>query len=268
VLGSNRYFSIGAALLVYRNANAGQTGGGVTRNTLKDASLEPSVTSSLGPDPSKLNGNVLTRADQSYVIEGYVNTPVGRVDTRVEQHLTFNNDQKFSTAEAQATRQVTEQSGSVAGSSTSTVRGSTGRAVTRSLDYSLTSNVLRRSNSDHSRSQTVHLHQVYNKHIEQREAGLPPYTAGVNNVRDATDEVNFNFNAGHVGLSGNRNQTSTQSFAFTDSLGDCYKAELEAQGGKVTSFTEGKGCNGRPMHWFVRPTGAPNSFGWRKNVKQ
>lgn len=267
VLGSNHYFSVGAALLVYRNAKAGHTGGAVTRNTLKGASLEPSVTSSLGPDPSKVNGNVLTRADQSYVIEGYVNTPAGRVDTRVEQHLTFNNDQKFSTAEAQATRHVTEQSGRVAGSTTSTIGGSTGRAVTRSLDYSLTSNVLRHSGSDHSRSQTVHLHQVYNKHIEQREAGLPPYTARVNNVRDATDEVNFNFNAGHVGLSGNRNQASTQSFAFTDSLGDCYRAELEAQSGKVTSFTEGKGCNGKPLHWFVRPTGAPNSFGWRKNVK-
>lgn len=268
VLGSNHYFSLGAALLVYRDAKAGHTGGAVTRNTLKGASLEPTVSSSLGPDPSKVNGNVLTRADQSYVIEGYVNTSSGRVDTRVEQHLTFDNNQKFSTAEAQGTRHVTEQSGRVADSTTSTIGGSTGRAVTRSLDYSLTSNVLRHSGSDHSRSQTVHLHQVYNKHIERREAGLPPYTAGVNNVRDATDEVNFNFNAGHVGLSGNRNQTSTQSFGFTDSLGDCYKAELEAQGGKVTSFTDGKGCNGKPMHWFVRPTGAPNSFGWRKNVKQ
>lgn len=267
VLGSNHYFSVGAALLVYRNAKAGHTGGAVTRNTLKGASLEPTVTSSLGPDPGKVNGNVLTRADQSYLIEGYVNTPAGRVDTRVEQHLAFNNDQKFSTAEAQATRHLTEQSGRVSGSSTSTIGGSTGRAVTRSLDYSLTSNVLRRSNSDRSRSQTVHLHQVYNKHIEQREAGLPPYTAGVNNIRDATDEVYFSFNAGHVGLSGNRNQTSTQTFAFSDSLGDCYKAELEAQGGKVTSFTEGKGCNMKPMHWFVHPTGDPNSFGWRKNVK-
>jgi Peptide N-acetyl-beta-D-glucosaminyl asparaginase amidase A len=267
VLGSNHYFSVGAALLVYRDAKAEHTGGAVTRNTLKGASLEPTVTSSLGPDPSKVNGNVVTRADQSYVIEGYVNTPAGRVDTRVEQNLTFNNNQKFSTVDAQTTQHVTEQSGRVSASSTSTGRGPTGRAFTRSLDYSLTSNVLRRSNPDHSRSQTVHLHQVYKKHIEQREAGLAPYIAGVNNTRDATDEVNFNFNAGHVGLAGHRNQTSTQTFAFTDSLGDCYKAELEAKGGKVTSFTEGEGCSAKPMHWFVHPTGAPDSFGWRKNVK-
>ncbi|HEX5411615.1 MAG TPA: peptide-N4-asparagine amidase [Terriglobia bacterium] len=268
VLGSNHYFSVGAALLVYRNAKAEHTGGAVTRNTLKGASLEPTVTSSLGAPPSKLDGDVVTRADQSYVIEGYVNTPTGRIDTRVEQHLAFNNNQKFSAVGPQSTRHITEQSGRVAGSSTSSGGDSAGRAFTRSLDYSLTSNVLRRSSSDHSRSQTVHLHQVYNKHIEQREAGLPPYTAGMNNTRDASDEANFNFDAGHAGLSGNRNQTSKQVFAFTDSLGDCYKAELEAQGGKVTSFTQAKGCKVKPAHWFVHPTGAPNSFGWRKDVKR
>jgi Peptide N-acetyl-beta-D-glucosaminyl asparaginase amidase A len=266
VLGSNHYFSVGAALLVYRDAKAGHTGGAVTRNTLKGASLEPTVTSSLGPDPSKVNGNVVTRAGQSYTIEGYVNTPAGRVSTRVEQSLTFNNNQTFSTVDAQTTRHVTGQSGRVSGSSTSIGGGSTVRALTRSLDYSLTSNVLRRSNADHSRSQTVHLHQVYDKHLEQREAGLPPYTVSVNNTREARDEVNFNFGAGRVGLSGNRNQTSTQTFAFADSQGDCYKAELEAKGGKVTSFTEGKGCSAKPMHWFVHPTGAPDSFGWRKNA--
>jgi Peptide N-acetyl-beta-D-glucosaminyl asparaginase amidase A len=267
VLGSNHYFSVGAALLVYRDAKAGHTGGAVTRDTLKGASLEPTVTSSLGPDPSKVSGNVVTRADQSYMIEGYVNTPAGRVSTHVEQSLTFNNTQTFSTTDPQATRHVTEQSGRVTGTSRTTGGGSGGRAFQGSLDYSLASNVLRRSSPDHGRSQTVHLHQVYDKHIEQREAGLASYTASVNNTRDATDEVNFNFNAGHVGLSGNRNQTSTQTFAFVDSLGDCYRAELEAKGGKVTSFAEGKGCGTKAMHWFVHPTGAPDSFGWRKNVK-
>ncbi len=267
VLGSNHYFSVGAALLVYRDAKTEHTGGGVTRNTLKGQSLEPNVTSTLGRDPEKVNGNVATQAKQSYEIEGYVNTAAGRVRTRVEQNLTFNNTQTFSTINANATRHVTEQSGRMTGTSSSTGGDSGGRTVQRSLDYSLTADVLRSFKSDHSRTQSVHLHQAYDKHVEQREAGLAPYTASVSNVRTAADEVNFNFNAGHVGLSGNRNQTSTQTFAFTDSLGDCYKAELEAKGGKVTGFSEGKGCSARPMHWFAHPTGAPDSFGWRKNVK-
>ena len=135
------------------------------------------------------------------------------------------------------------------------------------MDYSLTANVLRRANADHSRTHTVDLHQVYDKRIEQREEGMSPYTASVRNERTAADTVNFNFNAGHVGLSGNRNQTSTQTFDFTNSLGDCYKAEVKAEGGKVTSFAEGEGCSAKPMHWFVQPTGAPDSFGWRGKVK-
>jgi hypothetical protein len=247
VLGSNHYFSVGAVLLIYRNARAEHTGGAVTRNTLKGTSLEPTVTSTLGPDPSKVNGNVATRVNQSYVIEGYLNT------------------QTFTNVDAQTTRHVTEQSGRMTGTSRSTGGDSGGRTLQRSLDYSPTSNVLRRSSSDRSRTHTVHLHQVYDKQIEQREGGLPAYTASVRNERTAADTVNFNFGAGRVGLSGNRNQTSIQTFAFTDSLGDCYKTELKADGGKVTSFSEGKGYNAKPMHWFVHPTGAPDSFGWRKN---
>jgi hypothetical protein len=122
--------------------------------------------------------------------------------------------------------------------------------------------LLRHSNSDSRRTHTVGLRQVYDKHIEQREGGLPPYTARIRNVRTATDTVNFTFSGGHVGLSGNRGQTSTQTFAFTDSLGDCYKAELKADGGKVTSFSGGEGCSTKPMYWFVHPTGSPDSFGW------
>ncbi len=267
VLGANQYFSVGAALLVYRDAKAEHTGGAVTRNTLKGASLEPTVSSTMGPDPAKVNGNVVTKARQNYVIEGYVNTPSGRVSTRVEQNLSFNNTQTFSTIEAGATRHDTEQSGRVTSSSKSTGGDSGGRTFERWFDYSLTANVLNRSNSDRSRTHTVNLHQVYEKRIEEREAGMTPYTASVQNVRTAADTVNFNFNAGHVRLSGNRDQTSTQNFDFTNSLGDCYKADLEAKGGKVTSFTEGKGCSGKPMHWFVQPTGAPDSFGWLGKVK-
>jgi Peptide N-acetyl-beta-D-glucosaminyl asparaginase amidase A len=267
VLGSNHYFSVAAALLVYRDPKAEHTGGAVTRNTLKNASLKPTVTSTLGSDPSKVEGNVLTRADQSYVIEGYVITPSGRVSTRVEESLSSSNNQTFSTIDAGTTRHVTVQSGHVSGSSTSMGGDSGGRAFTRSLGYSLTANVLRHSNSGGRRTHTVHLRQVYDKRVEQREGGLAPYTAGIRNVRTATDTVNFSFSSGHVGLSGNRDQTSTQTFAFTDSLGDCYKAELKADGGKVTSFSEGQCCSTKPMHWFVHPTGSPDSFGWRRKSR-
>jgi hypothetical protein len=266
VLGSNHYFSVGAALLVYRDRKAERTGGAVTRNTLKGASLKPTVTSTLGKDPTKVEGEVLTRAKQSYVIEGYVNTPAGRVRTRVEESVSFANTQKFTAVDPQTTRHVTEQSGQVSSTSRSTGGDSGGPTLQSSFDYSLTSDVLRRSGQDRSRSQTVRLQQNFDRQIHQRQGGQPSYQASIHNARTAADQVTFNFNAGHIGSSGNRDQTSTQTFTFTDSLGDCYRAKLNAAGGKVSSFTEGQGCGTQSMHWYVHPNGSPDSFGWRESA--
>ncbi len=265
VLGAHHYFSVAAALLLYCDPKAAHTGGAVTRNTLESASLEPSITSTLRNNSPTANGNVLTRARQSYEIDGYVNTHAGRVHSSVKQNLTFVNLQKFSTVDPKTTRHITEQSGQV--STTSSSGGhSQARAFHRSLDYSLTVDVLRRSNSNHSQTHTVHLQQIYDKRIEQRQAGLAPYQASVRNTRTAADQVNFGFSAGHFTLFGNRDQTSTQTFSFTDSLGDCYRAELQASGGKVSSFTKGQGCSSKPLHWFVHPTGSPDSLGWQQKA--
>ena len=265
VLGANHYFSVAAALLVYRDSKAEHTGGAVTSNSLKGASLEPTVTGTLGKDPSKVNGDVLTRANQSYVIEGYVNTPAGRVRTRVEQSLRFANTQTFTTINAETHRHVTEQAGHAESSSSSTGGSSAGREFKRSLDYSLTVNVLRRANPDKSQTHAVDLRQVYDKHIEQREAGHAPYQASIRNTRVTSDQVTFN--RARNGLFGNHGQDSTQAFAFTDSLGDCYRADVKALGGKVSSATPQPNCGAHPMLWYVHPDGSPDSFGWRKNVK-
>lgn len=265
VLGANHYFSVAAALLVYRDHNAQHTGGAVTRNTLKGASLEPVISSTLGSSTTEVNGDVITRALQSYAIEGYVNTPAGRVTTSVQQHLTFGNAQNFSTAGAGATRHIIEQTAHAQSSSVSTGGNSHGRSFRRALDYSLTVNTVRKHVAgQHGGVHSVHLHQIYNKTIEQRQAGLPPYLAHTHNERISKDQVTFGFKNGHFSLYANKDQHSTQNFSFTNSLGDCYHAVLKASGGKVSSFTTGQGCRAKPLHWFVQPTGLPNSFGWRK----
>ena len=266
VLGANHYFSVAAAVLVYRDAKAERTGGAVTRNTLAGARLEPTVSSTLGKDPAEVNGEVLTRAKQSYVLAGYVDTPAGRVRTRVEQSLSFANTQRFTTLNAQTHRHVTEQTWHVE-STRRTSGGTSGQRVfERRLDYSLRVNVLRRANPGRSRTLHVHLQQVFDKRIEQRQAGLPPYQARFQNTRNTSDQVTFSFKAGHLGLSGNRDQSSTQAFAFTDSLGDCYRAQVKALGGKVASFTKGQGCGTKPIRWTAHPNGSPDSFGWRESA--
>ncbi len=264
VLGANHYFSVAAALLIYRDSKAGQTGGAVTRNTLAGLTLKPTITSTLGKGAAKVKGDVLTRAKQSYLIEGYVNTSAGRVSTRVEQSISFANRQSFSSVNARTNRHVTAQSAQAESTSSSTGGSSARRSLRRSFDYSLIVDVLRRSNPDNSQTHTVHLQQSFDKQIAQRENGLPPYHASIHNARTTADQVTFS--RAHHGLAGNTGQSSTQTFGFTDSLGDCYRAEVKALGGKVSSLAQGLGCGTKPMRWFVHPNGAPESFGWRENA--
>src|SRR6202012_3180170 len=96
VFGANHYFSVTGTLLVYQDAKAVHTGGAVTGNTLAGQAFAPVVSSTLGSGAQKVNGDILTKEQQQYVIEGYVNTSRGRVKTRVEQHLDFSNKQSFS----------------------------------------------------------------------------------------------------------------------------------------------------------------------------
>jgi len=264
VLGANHYFSVAAALLVYRDSKAEKTGGEITRNTLAGLSLKPIVTSTLGKGAASVNGGVLTQAKQSYVIEGYVDTPEGRVRTRVEQSVSFANTQKFTTVDAQTYRQVTQQASHADSTSSSTGGSSREPVFQRSLDYSLTVDVLKRSNHDRTSTHTVNLQQRFDEHIKQRENGRPPYEASIRNARASADQVTFN--ATHTGLAGNTGQISTQIFAFRDSLGDCYRQEVIARGGKVSSVTKGQGCGTKPIQWFAHPNGWPDSFGWREHA--
>lgn len=198
VLGAHHSFSVAAALLGYHDRQAKQTGGAVTSNTLKIISLETPVTGTQGSNQSWVNGDVLTRAKQSYVIE-----------------------------------QVTHASSS-SNSSGGTYKA---RKFARSLDYLLTVNTLRSHKSNRSQTRTVQMQQGFDKHIEQQQAGLPTYRASVRNTRTAADKVVFNYKGGHITLSGSRDQTSMQTFAFNNPLSDCYHVELKAVGGKVSSFT-------------------------------
>jgi hypothetical protein len=158
---------------------------------------------------------------------------------------------------------VTEQTAHADSTSDSTGGASAGQKLQRSIDYSLTTDVLKRSNEDGSSTRTVHLQQSFDTHLEQHAAGQPLYRASIRNSRIASDQATFN--AAHTGVSDNHGQSSTQTFVFSDSLGDCYHTEVQALDGKVSSFTRNQGCTTKPMKWFVHPDGSPDSFGWRES---
>lgn len=261
VMGANQYFSVAGALLIYRDKSAKHTGGAITRNTLIGVSLEPNTKSTLVNDPSKVNGDVKTEASQDYVIEGYINTPSGRVSSSVEQTMTFGNTQAFTTIDAQTYRQVTSQAAHTEQTSRSTGPSIADTGFHQTLDYLLKADVLKHSNQDDSQSRKIDLQQSFDKRMEGKGTGSRAYSAAVHNARSTADEATFN--AAHTGGGDNTGQHSTQTFSFRDSLGDCYQAEVQASGGAVSSYTEGQGCSASPMRWYVHPDGSPDSLGWR-----
>lgn len=266
VLGANHYFSVGAALLIYRDARAGHTGGTVTRDSLAGLSLAPSVLGGFSVNTPGVNGDVWTKAKQSYIIEGYVNTQSGRVRSRVEERIRFNNTQHFITGAAQGRRHVTEQAAHVETTSSSAEGSEPEATLQRSFDYALTVDVLRRSNADGSQARAVNLDQRFEKKIERTDPGSAPYNATIQNVRTASDALTFN--PAQRGRFSDTDQHSKQTFEFNDSLGDCYRATLEAQGGKVANFSQGQGCGTTPVRWFVHPNGWPASFEWLGNASR
>lgn len=265
VLDANNFFSVAGTLLVYRDMQVKHTGGKVVRNTLAGLSLQPHVSSTLGSDSNAagVNGDVQTQARQHYVIEGYVDTSRGRVQTRVDNDIRFGNTQLFASGSDQQRRHVVRQTARVESSSRSTGTAASARRLQRVVNYALNVDTLRSPSAAGNRDRSVQLRQDFERHIQESEAGLPVYMANVRNMHAAADHIDFN--TGHVSAFRHHGQSSTQTFTFNNSLGDCYHAQVTARDGKVTGVSRGLGCmQPQSMHWFVHPDGSPDSYGWRR----
>ncbi|HEX7326421.1 MAG TPA: peptide-N4-asparagine amidase [Rhodanobacteraceae bacterium] len=265
VLGKPNFFSLAGALLVYQDADVAHTGGAVTRNTLAGAALQPTVSSTLARGADGVSGDVLTDARQKYVIEGYVETPRGRVQSSVTTTLRFGNAQQFSGDSAKGRRHLMRQTASARTLSRSTLAGAVVRSLQRNNRYLLDVHTHIRSGPGAARHRDVQVVQRFRAHTLQRQAGLPFYASDIDNAHVAADRLSYT--QGQRTSFTSRDQSSSQNYRFADSLGDCYQAQVQARDGKVTDATHGQGClNHGPMRWFVRPDGAPDGFGWRDST--
>lgn len=267
VLGANHYFAVAANLLVYEDPNSEQTQGAVTLNTLKDVTVEPAVTSSLYGESAHTNGNVRTVADKDYVIEGYVNTSSGRVRTRVTQTVKFADTQRFTTIGLRAHRKVTELVTSAKGASVSEGGGVPKQKLEREVTYVLTVDKLLRAATDGRKTTGIRLRQSFDNHTELWEAGRLLYRGSVLNTIDASNQVTATpSSTGGFGSFASNGQASSQYFVFSNSVGDCYRGEVWALNGNVTSSSK-ENCGTQPMNWFVRPDASPDNFGWDEGLR-
>jgi hypothetical protein len=258
VAGANGYFSATATLLVYRDAHVKQVTGKVTRNTLTAQAATPAIGSTLATDSSgNTSGDITTRLNRHFVIEGYATTSQGRVISTVTQDVGFDDRQRFTINSGTYRQQTTQHTWS-----DSISQSRIGNFLTvehrERFSYPFSFDYNQQLASDGSTSAASTVHQAYSRHGDRRLFGMTLYAVDVDNTVDSTDTLVFDASGAVTGHSG---QQSSQAFAFHDSLGGCYRTSLTTQAGALASYTEGQGCLGQRnrVSWFAHPDGSPDS---------
>ena len=256
VEGADSYFSGTAALLVYQDHGSKQVSGQVTGNTLASQPPTPTISSTLSQDGSgDVTGGVTTALSRHFVIEGYANTSHGRVTTTVDQTVAFSNTESFNT-NATLYNQITDQLTTMEGSSQSKQGPLVIGQFKASYRYPLYVQSDETLLADGDYSIFTKIRQGYRQHTEQGVGGFTLYAANVDNRVDGSDTLVVTPSFNIVSHSG---QQATQTFAFDDSLGGCYRSSVSSANNAVTAYSSGQGCAGRQNHvlWFTHPDGSP-----------
>lgn len=253
VAGANNYFSTAATLLVYQDPHKKQVSGQVTRNTLVGQAPVPTIASTLDGTG---NGDITTNLSRHFVIEGYVDTSHGRVQNSVDQTVSFADTQAF-TINASTYRQVTDQLTAMDGVSRSRIGPIVTREYRQQVSYPLHVDYDQPVAADGSFSAATTVQQGYSLHRSRAFAGITLYADHVDNTVDSADTLAFDASGNLTGHSG---QASTQAFAYRDSLGGCYRADVASAAGAVTAYSSGQGCPGgqNGVYWFSHPDGSPD----------
>jgi hypothetical protein len=260
VAGASNYFSATATLLVYVDPHAKQVTGQIVRNTLAGQPPTPAISDTLSQDASgDVSGDITTKLSRHFVVEGYVNTSQGRVDTTVDQTVSFADTQGF-TINATTYHQISDQLTAVDGVSRSSVGPFLSGEFHEHASYPLHVDVNEVVAADNSTTIATTVHQGYAQHSDVKFAGISLYSADVSNTVDSADTLDYDASGNYAGHSG---QQSAQAFAFNDALGGCYRSSVSSTGGVVSTYGSGNGCPGsrNRVFWFSHPDGSPYNGG-------
>jgi hypothetical protein len=256
VEGADSYFSATAALLVYEDHQAQQVSGQVTRNTLANQPPTPTISSTLSQNAAgDVTGGVTTSLSRHFIIEGYADTSRGRVTTTVDQTVAFTNTESFNTS-ATLYDQITDQLTTVEGESQSKLGQALVGEFKASYRYPLYVESNQSTLSDGNYSIFTKVRQGYRQRTEEGLGGITLYAAKVENHVDGSDTLVVTPSYNIVSHSG---QQATQTFAFGDSLGGCYRSSVSSANNVVTAYSSGQGCPGRQNQvlWLTHPDGSP-----------
>ncbi|MEO8727369.1 MAG: peptide-N4-asparagine amidase [Acidobacteriaceae bacterium] len=234
VFNANGYFSATATLLVYQDHGSGQVTGAVTRNTIQPAN--PVIRENISNKNGDIRGTVKTDSNRSYQVAGYVNTSHGRVDTKVEQSIDFDNHQKFKINSSVYVQDISQSTDTASTVSTTEDGKTTTQRVLR--QYPLVADISLAFNPDGSFSQTTHIVQGLERSLVDKFNERVTYASNLLDYVSPSDTLLFDAQGN---LTGNQGQRSEQIYRRSDSNGKCYYEKIKAKGGVLTSVKTG--CN-------------------------
>lgn len=246
VFNNGNYFAANGALLVYLDHGASQVTGGIISNgtTLQPS---PSVIENVTTNAQGVaTGTIDVRSTHVVAIDGYVQTSAGRVETAVNQTITFDNKQTidantagtlFDQNIAQDTKIVsqttTHQSGSGQDTNTFGHNGESTETETQDWPLSLTYDFV--ANPDGSATQAATVAQGKAKTLDRHDAGSgSPFHAESSNTVNATDTLTFFATGGYAPSNGK----TTQTYTAHSSTGYCWNKTVSAT---TSTLTENSG---------------------------
>jgi len=239
VFNDANYFQVAGTLFLYRDPRLPVVKGALTADTLSPEP-NPVVTQNLSTVGGETTGPVSVMSARQFTVAGYVQTSLGKVSTQVTQNIQFSSVQQFDvspTKDDQSTVQTTTVS-----SATTTKSGFLSFTQQKKLAYPLTLSYLYGVNADGTSAQTVTVNQGYLASETDSFNGFPFYARAVSNQVTPTDTLLFDASGA---LAGTQNQSSAQTYRYTDTLGSHYSRTITAAGGVLTSVTDGPNTFGK-----------------------
>jgi Peptide N-acetyl-beta-D-glucosaminyl asparaginase amidase A len=239
VFNAYSYFTVTAQLLVYQDPRSKEITGAVTEDT--QTAPDPTVTDTVTLDANGLGTGVDTVTNsENFVISGYVNTSHGRVTTKVEQTSNFKS---AATITSSATGYIQNNvNTSTTHAKVTTSEGPLFTTKETTFSYPITVNLDEEVLDNGNITQVTSVDQKFERDETDSFLGFPVFKSTTTNEVKPTDSALFIFTPNGYELGQNTDQSSSQTYIYKDSFGQCYNRTLTAAANVLTEVKDQHVC--------------------------
>lgn len=220
----NSFFATTASLLLFLDHGSSQVTGSLLRDGIAASPHQHVVENVSGT--STLTGTVDVTATHNVSLDGFVNTSHGRVETEVQQQISFANRQFITVSSSQFLQDI-RQDTQISSTVTTLTAHASPHSVTEAQDWKLVAPINLFVNADGN------LEQITGIHEQKLVGGAPPFRFLVTNRADATDTLVVTSTS-----FGPNNPTGGQRYTSMGQ-GPCYSDVLKAFNNVLTSAVLG-----------------------------